>query len=139
MLECKVDIKCCDDDNPIPLTHYRRGHAGVAIIWKNEVDHLVHPISEEGNNRILVARLGKPKKTQNVLIINTYMPSGNEASALDSYRDILDRVYDIIDKYQSTDDTLLVGDMNGSLNLPPRCSRDRILGELCRGMGLKSL
>ena len=65
--------KSTDDDDPQAPNFRRRGHAGTAIIFKSELDHLITPL-KEGNHRIITIEIDDHEEP--ILLLNTYMPTG---------------------------------------------------------------
>ncbi|VDI00229.1 Hypothetical predicted protein [Mytilus galloprovincialis] len=67
----------------------------------------------DGNNRIQVITINSsPLKT---CLVNVYMPSLQVAGDLD-YKDTLDQISEIIEKYKDSYQTIICGDMNASLH-----------------------
>lgn len=69
-----VSAKAVDHYDPIPPIQIPRGYGGVAIFWKNDIDHIVND-TERGNQCIKCIELLTEKPT---LIINVYMPCNGE-------------------------------------------------------------
>ncbi|CAG2189456.1 unnamed protein product [Mytilus edulis] len=79
----------------------------------------------DGNNRIQVITINSnPLKT---CLVNVCMPSLQVAGDLD-YKDTLDQISEIIEKYKDSYQTIICGDMNASLHIDNR-RRDQNLKE----------
>ena len=83
-------IKSADKHDPVIRASHGRGHGGVAILWRDPINHLIDKHEEEGDERT----------TRPLMIANTYMPA-----ARDNYADVLAQATEISAKYGS--DTLL--------------------------------
>ena len=110
---------------------YRRGHAGVAAVWDHNLDHLIFPFPDEGNERIMVIGAGNQENLYSIIFISSYLPAGNSTSEFETYREAIDMVYEIILKYRDVSDVVWIGDMNGSLNRTNMCARDNTLRSFC--------
>ena len=104
------DSRCHDEDAEPDPTHRASGMHGVVTLWKHHLDPYIKR-SPEGNNRILVTTLEIPRNRA-ICIVNSYMPSGKSAEALDIFRECLDVVHELILKYELTHDIFLAGDIN---------------------------
>lgn len=104
--------KFYDQGNPIPRSHRSRGKAGVAVLWKSKIDHLITPVND-GSERLAVIIIHAHPR--NVLIINAYMPTAGGPSSTEEFRDVLCEVGEIINNYHQCD-IILLGDMNASLH-----------------------
>lgn len=104
--------KSVDENNPIPPTQRPRGYGGVAILWKQSMDHLVEQI-EDGSERIICIKLKvKPKP---ILLICAYMPCNGSKQANTHFKECLDQLHEIITKYSDTCTPVLCGDWNCDL------------------------
>ncbi|CAG2211406.1 unnamed protein product [Mytilus edulis] len=104
--------KSVDENNPIPPTQRPRGYGGVAILWKQSMDHLVEKI-EDGSERIICIKLKvKPKP---ILLICAYMPCNGSKQAKTHFKECLDQLHEIITKYSDTCTPVLCGDWNCDL------------------------
>ena len=54
--------KGVDKSNPIEPTQMPRGYGGVAVLWTDEIDHLIRPL-DDGAERIQCIELSLPNKT----------------------------------------------------------------------------
>jgi exonuclease III len=79
-----------------------RGYGGVAVIWKNEIDHLVRPI-EDGSEKIQAVEIqGKA----------VYMPAKGSKNHQIEYHDCVDQLYELYQKYRDSHTIIIGGDMN---------------------------
>ncbi|VDI17864.1 Hypothetical predicted protein, partial [Mytilus galloprovincialis] len=82
------------------------------FFWKKDLEKSIN-IMPDGNNRIQVITINSsPLKT---CLVNVYMPSLQVAGDLD-YKDTLDQISEIIEKYKDSYQTIICGDMNASLH-----------------------
>lgn len=111
--DCRYFAKSCDDTDPVTPHLHRKGHAGVAVLWKASVDDIVEVQEREGNDRIIVTLLGRSPGRQ-IAILNTYMPAGNGQADISKYEDMLDKICEITRKYVACSAVIWLGDLNGS-------------------------
>ena len=108
-------------EDPIPNDARKRGRAGVAILWRKNLSHLVHK-QPDGSDRIaviVVECIPKP-----ICIINTYLPSQGSTDFRLQYSSHLDQLHEIRMKYPTNEYiTILGGDLNASL-LEPKYPHD---------------
>ena len=133
--DCKALVRCCYDENPTPLYHYRRSQAGVAIVWKKEIDHLVEPLDQEGCDRVVVINI--KTSTTSIILISSYLPAGSSCEDIASYNNILDHadvIYELTQRYSTDHVVIWAGDLNGSLERQ-RYKRDRLLRDFCTEVG----
>ena len=110
------------DDNDIKLNYKSlRGNDGIAVFWKKTIDNAVK-IKSDGGSRIQVITINNIPTM--LCIVNVYMPSDIKEGDYE-YRDMMDQLNEVIQKYEETYDILLCGDMNASLHRDDR-RRDRI-------------
>ncbi|WAR14005.1 POLR-like protein [Mya arenaria] len=113
--------KGADNDDPILPYQLPRGYGGVAVIWDKSIDHLLNTI-KDGNERIQCIEF--KSLSHNILIVSVYMPSrGSKKSDLE-YAETLEYLYDICEKYKSTHEILIGGDMNVDLS-KNECKSDK--------------
>ena len=90
-------------------------------------------VMPDGNNRIQVVTMNSSHK--NCCIVNVYMPS--EAKEGDyEYKDNLDQLQEIIQKYDNSYQIIVCGDMNASLHRDDR-RRDNLFRNFIHENGLK--
>ena len=131
--------KCCDDADQIPMLQYRRGHAGVAVLWDKTLDHIIHPEADDGNDRIAVIGIGTTNKQYQVVLINSYLPAGSSRTEMDQYRETLDMVFEITQKYATVASIVWLGDLNGSFRREQDYPRDIALRNFCREVGYEPM
>jgi exonuclease III len=68
-----------------------RGYGGVAVIWKNEIDHLVRPI-QDGSEKIQAVEI-QGKAGDRLLLISVYMPAKGSKNHQIEYHDCVDQLY----------------------------------------------
>ena len=117
-----VSAKAVDDDDAIKLNYKSlRGNGGIAVFWKKTIDNAVK-IKSDGGSRIQVITINNVPTM--LCIVNVYMPSDIKEGDYE-YRDMVDQLNEVIQKYEETYDILLCGDMNASLHRDDK-RRDRI-------------
>ena len=99
-----------------------RGHSGVAICIKINLEHLTEQLPD-GGNRVVVSKL---KLDRPVLLVCVYLPTRGNITTNDDYQAILDELIETLEKYKATCDIILGGDMNASLHREGSLSRDKI-------------
>ena len=120
-------ISCYDDDNIEVELYPRRGKSGLLILWPKVFSHKIKKLEKE--ERILAIEI--QTDSHNLILINNYLPTmmtGSESN----YREHLDKLSILIEKYESTHDIVLAGDMNGSVNPIRNNTHDKLLKEFCR-------
>ena len=104
-------VRCFDEDDPVALIHYRRGHAGVAIIWKDSIDQFIELNECEGCSRNIVITLNCTPRP--ITLISSYLPAGNTPDEIATYEMVLDEVHELIASYSGTTKVIWAGDLNG--------------------------
>ena len=89
--------------------HLPRGHGGVATLWCDQLDPYATRL-KEGNNRIVVTAFRV--NPQPILVMNCYLPSGNSPKAQERFEEDVDLMGEVINKFYSTFDILIIGDLN---------------------------
>ena len=116
--------KAVDMNDNIQPSHVPRGFGGVAVLWKKECDHIIKNI-DDGNERIqgieLLDNLEKP-----LLILSVYLPTKG-CHDLDTFKDCVDQLHVIVQKYNQTHDILIGGDINEDLSKNQTDNRSRYL------------
>lgn len=126
-------VKCCDEFEPISAKQRTRGWGGCAILWKNYLDPFIEKVTD-GSERICVILLHSLVKT--LCIIAVYMPTSGGTSSNNIYREHLDEINEIVQKYHYCD-IILIGDMNASFNRSKQTTRDRIFINGMKEIGFK--
>jgi exonuclease III len=129
-----MSYKCFDDDIAQDPLERRRGHAGVAICFKNKLQNFIEPLPD-GGNRVIAIRLNV---IQPFILVCVYMPTRGGNATLDDYKAVLDELSEIIEKYRSIYDIIIGGDMNASLHRSDRnITHDTVFTEFLEINGLK--
>ena len=115
LCECHKDLsgsgKAVDSNDPLPPTMMPRGYGGVAVLWRNELDKFIKPLSDGGTRiQCLELRIRNP-----MIIISVYMPTKNSSDTMDSFVDCIDQLYEIHRKYCLTHSFIIGGDFNEDL------------------------
>lgn len=121
------------DDNLIDLEiQRRRGKGGVITIWPQSISHKVRKLEKE--ERIIVTEIqSEPVK---IILVNNYMPTMATGSDKE-YREHLDNITSMIDKYEQTHNVVIVGDLNGTLIPSRNNNHDKLLKNFCSQHQLK--
>ena len=117
----KSFVRCHDSNDPITNFNVPRGQSGVAILWSNKLADRITCL-DVGNERVMAIELDAEIK---ICIINVYLPT-NKSDSEYRYRECLDVLHDIIQRYELTHKILLCGDLNGTL-LPNRNNKHDII------------
>jgi len=112
--------KSVDDNDPIQPVNMPRGHGGVAIIWKKELDSLVN-IIDLGNNRIQCIELLTP--ATKLLLISVYMPCKGSASQNLEFQECIDLLHEITQTFNNSHTILIGGDFNENIMSDKHSSR----------------
>jgi hypothetical protein len=126
-------VKCYDDSNPVAPTHRPRGYAGVALVWKKDLDHAIK-VQPDGSERVQVAQI-ICRDSVPCTIINSYMPAEGSLDSSCTYSSILDEVYEITMKYSPHSTILWIGDLNASFTRKKKTTNDKLFSEFCEEVG----
>ncbi|CAC5391719.1 unnamed protein product [Mytilus coruscus] len=120
------------DSNIICLQeHWLHGYE-TNILQKIAPDHDYHiPCFDDNNIDIENHNRRGNGETHQVLLINNHMPTMMTGSE-PQYREHLDKISSIIDKYDNTHSIIVTGDLNGSLISIRNNNHDKLLKEFCR-------
>ena len=100
--------KAVDSTDPIPRILMPRGCEGTAILWKQELDSFITPLSV-GTDRIQVNEvLGE----QNLIILSVYMPCKGTSDHLNELNNCIDQLHEIMVTYKNMHQIIIVGDFN---------------------------
>jgi hypothetical protein len=83
---------------------------------------------EDGSSRTITILVDADPS---IAIVNAYLPAGNSKADLAEYESTLDEVVDIAEKYESSHQVILLGDLNGSFTRQPPSPRDTALRRFC--------
>ena len=83
---------------------------GVLTAWDNDIDEYAIRQEEDSTDRILVTCFNLPGNP--ICIVNCYLPSGKASSAMEKFREDLDKLGIIVEKYAATYEILITGDVN---------------------------
>lgn len=120
-------VRCHDSNDSISNFSLPRGRSGVAILWKKSLMDYTTRL-DVGNERVIAIEIDSNIK---LCIINVYLPT-NKTDSEYSYRECLDVVHDIIQRYESSHSVLLCGDLNGSLLQTRNNKHDNILKDFVK-------
>jgi hypothetical protein len=70
----------------------------VAVIWKNEIDHLVRPI-QDGSEKIQTLEI-QGKSGDRLFLISVYLPAKGSKNHQIEYQDCVDQLYELYQKYR---------------------------------------
>ena len=130
-LDLDCTIRCCDDNDPIPLYQRPRGYGGTALIWKRQFSSLVS-CPPDGTARILPIVIQNDPR--NLCLISVYLPSrGNHSES--EYAACLDELSVLHSKFSAANDVVILGDFNASL-IDNRCPRDLKFSAWCYSLGV---
>jgi hypothetical protein len=121
----KCQIKCVDDNTPLPPKYRIRGHAGTIILWPETIDQWIEPLPDgsDRTNVVIINTADGP-----ILLINSYMPT--EGAANSDYNELLDEVYEIMCKYTQCT-VIWAGDINASTNRAKPTTNDIAFSKFC--------
>ena len=80
-------------------------------MWDRKWDKVIKPLPD-GGDRILAVHMDTT--TDPLVLINTYMPAAGTL-ADSEFSEILDEVYEVIQKYSASNTVLWIGDINASM------------------------
>ncbi len=103
------ESRSVDEYDCVSNLHCPTGHGGVATLWDDSLN-LYARKCDDGNERILVMLFEFPGSP--LCLINCYLPSGTGNTVVDTFKDDIARLTEIILKYQTTHEILVAGDLN---------------------------
>ena len=95
LADLHIFSRCHDANENISNFNIPRGRAGVAIIWQNCISDRVTKL-DVGNERVIAIEVNLDIR---LCIINVYMPT-NKSDSEFGYRECLDVIHDIIQRYE---------------------------------------
>jgi exonuclease III len=119
-----------DINDPLLPISMPRGYGGVAVIWKNEIDHLVWPI-QDGSEKIQAVEI-QGKAGERLILISVYLPAKGSKNHQIEYQDCVDQLYELYQKYMDSHTIVIGGDMNEDLNNPISNKRNQYLLDFIR-------
>lgn len=117
-----------DINDPLLPISMPRGHGGVAIIWKKDIDHLVKPI-QDGSEKIQAIEI-QGTSGDCLLLISAYLPAKGSKNHELEYQECIDQLYELCQKYQESHKIIIGGDMNEDLNIQSNTKRNQYLRDL---------
>lgn len=114
--------RCSDTNDTLDGLKLPKGKGGVSILWPTAWTNNIKML-DDGNERIIAILISASTK---ICLINAYMPTCTNSSQTE-YRECIDIITDIIEKYQTTHKIILCGDMNGTLLENRSNKHDKIL------------
>ena len=102
------EVSCHDCDHPISNCKVPRGKGGIAIMWPQLMDRYIKRL-EDGNNRIMAIEIQSTSKA--ICLVDTYLLT-KMSNSVSEYRECLDIIQTIIEKYESTDEMVLCGHLS---------------------------
>ena len=100
----------CSEDNPDFITG-KRGHGGVAIVWKQILDDCVSPL-EIDSDRIVGIQI-EALNQDPLFILSVYLPSSNHHFT--EFCECLDLLWSSCEMYINKGPFILMGDFNAQL------------------------
>jgi exonuclease III len=126
--------KGVDKYNPVLPKSMPRGYGGVAIIWRENIDHLIK-ILPDGTERIQCVEINSNNDTK-FLVASVYLLSKGSHDYVDEFYDCINQLYEIYQKYQGTHKIIIGGDLNEDLNNEKTNKRKKYLFDLIKECGL---
>ena len=122
---------CFDSINPTIPTHRTRGEKGVAIIWKNKLEHCmtIKPVNITSTRVCAVTLQGPSSRSR---LINVYLPSRGRDQSDNELKEALDIVSQVKDSHMRDHNIFICGDFNASLHREHPNSHDKILNHFCK-------
>lgn len=120
--------KGVDINDPLLPISMPRGHGGVAIIWKKDIDHLVKPI-QDGSEKLQAIEI-QGTSGDCLLLISVYLPAKGSKNHELEYQECIDQLYELCQKYQESHKIIIGGDMNEDLNIQSNTKRNQYLRDL---------
>ena len=105
--------KGVDINEQLLLISMPRGYGGVAVLWRKDIDHTVKALTD-GNERIQCIEITGDKSK--LLLMSAYLPAKGCKDHIVEYQETIDQLFEIIQKYNSTHQILIGGDINEDLN-----------------------
>ena len=101
--------KGVDINNQIQPVQMLRGYAGVAILWKQDLDSSVASLPDSGERlQCIEFIVGTGEK---ILLFSAYLPSSSSKDSISEYHETVDQLYEILQKYQHSHSLIIGGDL----------------------------
>ncbi|CAC5398499.1 unnamed protein product [Mytilus coruscus] len=95
--------KAVDFKDPIPPTRMPRGHGGVAIVWKKQLDSYITPLPD-GNERIQFIEI---RGAELLPVLFVYLPCKGSTDIIEEFKECIDLLNEIYTTYKDTNNILL--------------------------------
>ncbi|MEW8548515.1 MAG: endonuclease/exonuclease/phosphatase family protein [Candidatus Thiodiazotropha sp.] len=115
--------KAVDTGDPILPVQMPRGYGGVAVLWRETLDHLIVRLPD-GGNRIQCVEV---KWSKPVLLVSAYLPCRGVKNNDEEYQDCIAQLTEICCKYSDTHMILIGGDFNEDIYSPSNTVRKNSL------------
>jgi exonuclease III len=114
-------IECCegrqihstyrdsDEDSDTIYTRFRSDRGGILTTWDPSLNKHAKKKVQDSSERILVTCFDTPTK---ICIVNCYLSSGPSKQAYELYAEDIDRIEEIITKYDQSHEVIILGDLN---------------------------
>jgi exonuclease III len=112
-----------------------RGYGGVAILWKKDIDNMIKPI-DLGSERIQCVEI-KENCNSNILLIAVYLPVKESTNHLAEYQEAINQLYELHQKYDETNNSIIGGDINEDWNEPRSTKRNLYMRDFIKECCLK--
>ncbi|MEW8547754.1 MAG: reverse transcriptase family protein, partial [Candidatus Thiodiazotropha sp.] len=113
--------KAVDTGDQILPVQMPRGYGGVAILWKENIDHLV-TILPDGGNRIQCVEVACQEP---VILVSVYMPCRGLRENSDEFADCIAQLQEIYQKYSHSHTVIFGGDFNEDLGILKESERNK--------------
>ena len=125
-----------DEGDDVLQSACPRGHGGVAIVWQEWIDPYTRKL-KEGNERVLPLLIEIPHSVP-ICLINCYLPAGEKKTAVNEYSDCISIISELTEKYISTHNIFIAGDLNADL-LHRKGKKELLVAELIQQYDLHNL
>ena len=126
--------KAVDLYNNIQPAQVPRGYGGTAILWKKEINHLIKVI-QDGNERLQCVEF-LDNNYKPLLIISAYLPTKG-CHDLEEFKENVDQLFEICQKYCLTHDILIGGDINEDISKNKSDNRAKYIQQLIQDCHLQ--
>ena len=123
-------IKCSDENEPIGPKLRPRGKGGVCVMWKSGLDEVINQQPDGGERFAVIEVFGS------LCIINVYLTARGTPNSDTEFQEQLAEITEIITKFRTTHEIILLGDLNASLHRNKNIKRDQIFRNFCKSLQL---